>query len=258
MAEITVHLGGKLGTLFGEEWKLNVASPAEALRAIDINTKGGFRRYLSKDTSMEYHICIGSETKEGSITKEELKSRVGQNDIYVLPVIKGRNSGWFKIIAGVILIVVGAILDAYGYAPAGNVLIGFGASLVFGGITQLLTSAPKQNQQLQSFNFQGNASTAYQGSSVPVFYGRYLISPIPICVSFSAQNTNDSSGTIGRNGGGASNIPIGSSNQSTLPGGGTQNDPGPSAPPNIPAPPTFIQYPIGSQFSSVNNPFGGG
>jgi predicted phage tail protein len=237
MAEITVHLGGRLGILFGKEWRLNVASPAEALRAIDINTKGGFRRYLSKDTSKEYHICIGSKTKEGSIGKDELKSRSGQSDIYVLPAIKGRNSGWFKIIAGVILIIVGAIIDYY-TGGGGNVLIGFGASLVFGGITQLLTSAPKQNQQLQSFNFQGNASTAYQGSAVPVFYGRYLISPIPICVSFSAQNAADFTGTI--NGGGQGIV--GDVNQTQLPGGGTQYDPGEITNPSIPAPGGFVPY----------------
>ena len=238
MAEITVHLGGRLGILFGKEWRLNVSSPAEALKAIDINTKGGFRRYLSKDTSKEYHICIGNKAKEGSITKEELKNRVGQNDIYVLPVIKGRNSGWAKIIAGVILIIVGAILDAYSYGSAGNTLIGFGASLVFGGITQLLTSAPKQNQQLQSFNFQGNASTAYQGSAVPVFYGRYLVSPIPICVSFSAQNTDNFTGNVW---GGGGNMQ-GNVNQSLLPGGATQYDPGTVDQPSIPAPPDYGGY----------------
>lgn len=232
---ITVHLGGQLGTLFKSEWiGMNVLTPAEAIRAIDVNTKGAFLRYLSSDRAAEYHICVSKEAEETCLSSEELKGRIGNNDIYILPAIKGKNSGWAKIVAGVILIIVGVLLYAYGGqagVTAGLTLlqtigvgaVGIGASLVLGGITQLLVGTPQTVQQYASYSFQGNASTANQGACVPIFYGRYLVTPVPICVSFSAQNTQNFSGTVNR---GAGSIGMGNVDDTPLPGGGIQYSPG--------------------------------
>jgi predicted phage tail protein len=249
MEAVTVHLGGNLGTLFGQEWKLFVSSPAEAFRAIDINTKGRFRRYLAEDEGKrEYHVSLQKE--DNCISAEELKNRSGKSDIYLFPVIKGRNNGWVKILAGAILVVVGAIIDyASGgtLAAWGGAFIGLGLSLILGGITQLLTPVPQQNQQLQSYNFQGNASTANQGGCVPLFYGRYLVTPVPICISFSASDLNNLTTNIiggGGNGGNNGNN-LGAPTTITLPGGGTQYVP---ADPSVVPTPTIPNDPIDNDY----------
>lgn len=225
MASITVHLGGKLGTLFGKEWKgLCVSSPAEAIRAININTKGKFQQYFFDHREKEYHVTLRKKSAETCLGASELTHRSGANDIYILPVIKGRNNGWVKIVAGVILVIVGAVVDYFTGGSAGNSFITLGLGLILGGITQLLTPVPQQQQQLQSYNFQGNATTVNQGGSVPVFYGRYLISPLPISVSFIASDlTNTTNG-----------FAPGTVTSTTLPGGGTQYTPGPITSPILP------------------------
>ena len=42
----TIHLVGSLGERFGKTWHLDVKSPAEAIRAIDVNTRGALAAYL--------------------------------------------------------------------------------------------------------------------------------------------------------------------------------------------------------------------
>lgn len=243
---ITVHLGGQLGVLFGERWEgLYVSSPAEALHAIDINLKGGLRRYLGENRQSEYHFCVDHPAEETCLGKDELVARTGKGDIYVLPSITGRNSGWAKIIAGVILIIVGAIFYAYG----GQALIGLGASLILGGITQLLTGVPQQNQQLQSanFGFQGNATAATQGGCVPIFYGRYLITPVPICISFVATDINYAqNGIVGGTSFGSG--PVGNVNTTPAPGGGVGYDPGDPSYPFVPGGPPLPNNGQGTEF----------
>ncbi len=202
-----IHLGGKLGQLFGAEWSLLVASPAEALRAININTRGAFFRYLGKDGQNHFY-SVGLGREDQLLEKTELQNRSGNTDIFILPTIKGANSGVGKIIAGVVLIIVGILTSEYGgsvltekgAALLGAAFVGLGASLVLGGITQLLTPNPKATQQLQSPNFQGNATSVQQGGCVPIIYGRCLVTPIPVSISFDTADlvatANTQRGTV--------------------------------------------------------------
>lgn len=198
----TIHLGGKLGQVFGKRWELQVSSPAEAVHAIDVNTKGAFKQYLMEGGHKRcYKVAVGKRTS--LLDAKELRNRSGQNTIYITPAIKGAGSGVGKIIAGVILVIVGVLLYEYGggyIAAAGVVLILGGASLILGGIEQLLTPVPKKTQQLQSYNFQGNAVSVNQGVCVPLIYGRCLVTPIPVCINFDSADTqataNTSLGTV--------------------------------------------------------------
>lgn len=198
----TIYLGGKLGTLFGKRWDLLVNNPAEAMRAIDVNTRGRFRTYLAKDGDRKfYKVAIGR--KDGLIGADELGHRSGRSTIHIMPTIRGANSGIGKIIAGAVLVIIGVIADIETFGTTGNGLIqagatafiGLGASLILGGITQLLTPVPKQTQQLQSYNFQGNATTVNQGGPVPLFYGRGLCTPIPISINFDSADTQATANT---------------------------------------------------------------
>lgn len=184
----TIHLGGKLGQLFGKRWDLMVASPAEAIRAIDVNLKGELRKYLLKQGSKKFYK-VGVGKKDSLIDEKELTHRSGNSPIYIAPVVSGKKAG-LKIVAGVILMVIGAVYQQ-------PWLINLGASLTLGGVVQLLTPTPNFNNNAQgdsrgdgSTFFQGGSTAISQGGAVGLVYGRALVTPMPI--SISTNNTDRS------------------------------------------------------------------
>lgn len=192
---VKVFLEGKLGKLFGRKWELFVNSPSEAIRAIDINTKGKLKEYLLNAGAKKYYK-IALQKKDNFINpREEVKNPSGQSDIYFIPTIKGSSSGTGKIIAGAVLFVIGAILTVGSYGSLSSLgvpLMSAGIGLMLGGAVQLMTPVPKMAQPSaepdlrQSNTFQGNAVNVYQGSSVGIVYGRALVSPMP--VSLATEN----------------------------------------------------------------------
>jgi predicted phage tail protein len=201
---VNIYLGGALGKAVGRtDWKLFVSSPAEALRAINVNTKGKLLKYLyEKGRNRFYKIALGR--KDNPLDQEEAMRPSGQQDIYVLPVVKGRNSGLGKVLAGVAIIALIAATGGFaagGWAMAtgagatglggwGVVAVGMSASLILGGITQMLTPSPNFNQDSQGESrggnvFNGNALSVSQGGSVGLVYGRMLVTPMPVSISLS-------------------------------------------------------------------------
>ncbi len=168
-----VILDGPLGKQFGKVWELAVNSPSEALRLIDANKPGVFnwiRANLKKYDA--YRVLV--EYEDGR--KEDL-----DNDSYVLtrkaksirfvPVTEGAGNT-FKIVVGIILIVVGFVV------PGAQGLIGLGAGLLLGGIAGMLAPKPdavKDRESKNSYYFDGPTNTANQGVPVQLSYGRCLI-----------------------------------------------------------------------------------
>lgn len=210
-----VYLVGSLGKAIGrEEWDLDVNSVSEALRAIDINTKGGLERYL-RGPGAKRHYKIALQKKENLIDiKGEMHNKSGRSTIYVMPTIRGRNEGWQKVAAGVVILALtyftgGLATPAVGgwatagagsaatLSFAGSVAVGFGISLVLGGITQMLTPTARTPEeaaeQRNSTVFQGNASVVVQGGVVPVIYGRALVTPIPISITIDNDDLSTTS-----------------------------------------------------------------
>lgn len=209
----TIHLGGKLGQLFGKKWELMVSSPAEAIRAIDINLKGKLRAYLSKEGAKKFYK-IGVGKKDCLIGKEELHNRSGSSSIYVAPVAKGKSSGLGKVLIGIAIIASIALTGGFaagGWAMAasggglgifGTALVGISASLILGGITQMLTPAPSfdnnpEGGETRGSNlFGGNASAITQGGAVGLVYGRALVTPMPVSISFDNKDQSISSAAV--------------------------------------------------------------
>ncbi len=201
-----IHLGGYLGKLFGARWPgMNVSSPAEAIRAVDANLKGALKQYLStQGRDKLYRVALGR--KENGVDEKGIVGPSGQQDIYILPVVRGRNSGFGKILAGIAIIALvfatgGAALGAGGSlfgitaGTVGTIGLGLGASLILGGISQLLAPTPNFNngQDTQgdsrgSTIFQGNATTISQGGAVGLVYGRMRVTPMPISMSITSYD----------------------------------------------------------------------
>lgn len=222
----TVYLVGSLGRRFGEKWELDVMSPGEAVRAIDINTRGALGAFLC-GPAKNRPFKVALQRKDNAIDKEEATHRSGRSTIYIIPTIRGRDKGFTKIIIGAALIALSFVPGVQAFTiPAlglkagflSTMFVAFGASLVLGGISQLLTprpETPKETEERLSKSFDGNASTVVQGGCVPVVYGRALVPAIPISISIE---NNDVSVTD-------SGEPPGDVDGTELPGGGIQYDP---------------------------------
>jgi predicted phage tail protein len=208
---VNIFLTGKLGILYGKKWTLDVNSPAEGIRAIDANLKGALREYLNGEGAKKYYK-VAIQNKKNLLNKEEIANPTGQSDIYIMPTIKGANSGGGKILAGIALVAIAVFGGPAGWAIAGQgaglfgagaalTIAGVGASLILGGVMQLLTPVPKigeSTEQKSSNLFQGNASAISQGGAVPIIYGRALVSPMPICISLNnVDQTTTQSTDIG-------------------------------------------------------------
>ncbi len=230
-AELTkVVLVGSLGKAVGlSEWHLEVKSPSEAIRAIDINTRGVLRRYLEGPARDKlYRVAI--QKRSNVIDPKEIVNRSGRATIYIMPTIRGRNSGVGKVLAGVALIALAVYFGPAAFAVGGwggtaavgagiaTIAVGFGISLILGGISQILTPRPQGTtanpEQAQSTSFPGNAGAVVQGGCVPVVYGRALVTPIPVSITTTNNDVSTSAaGTLG----GVTTTP--------LSGGGTQYGP---------------------------------
>ena len=206
MALRKIKLYGKLGQIFGKEWILDVNSVAEAVRAIDSNTKGKFSLYLLKGQGSKQFYKISVKNKNNIISENEINGSFGSGDIYITPYIRGSGK-YGKLIAGVVLIAVsyymggfnaGAASGASGSTAMWGAYIGqIGISLTLGGIAQLLaTSKASSADQRNSSLFQGNATTVYQGTSVGITYGRAMVSPMPVCISSDSLSQNSYDGQI--------------------------------------------------------------
>ena len=162
----TVRLYGVLGTTFGREFQLSVASPKEAIRALCVIVPG-FERFLntSKQRGLTYAVFSGKR----NLNDDELSMDQSSADIRIAPVILGsKRGGVFQTILGVALVAVGAVAS-------------FGAAMALGGVVQMLSPqttglASKQSADNKaSYAFGGVTNTTAQGNPVPLLYGRRRI-----------------------------------------------------------------------------------
>ncbi|EOY8403959.1 tail assembly protein [Enterobacter asburiae] len=175
----TIRLYGILGSTFGREFKLSVASPKEAVRALCVIVPG-FERFLntSKQRGLTYAVFSGKR----NLNDDELSMDQSSADIRIAPVILGsKRGGVFQTILGVALVAVGAVASYFGGGAVGVPLMQFGAAMALGGVVQMLSPqttglASKQSADNKaSYAFGGVTNTTAQGNPVPLLYGRRRI-----------------------------------------------------------------------------------
>ena len=179
----TIYLHGHLGRRFGWRWRLDVASPAEAVRAIIAN-RPDFHAHLAKHSAPGYQVFIGPDPVRDA---DGLRHPIGQQAIKIVPIVAGAaKSPIIGIILGVVIIAAAVVTFQYeliGLYSAGVALAmgGIGASLAIGGITQLLAGTPnapevqEREANKPSFLFNGPVNTVAQGHPVPIGYGRLRV-----------------------------------------------------------------------------------
>lgn len=191
----TVKLHGWLGKKYGKTFKMSVQTPSQAIGLLKANFKD-FANDVINFKGAGYRVHIGKEV----IDKEELCSKSGGKTIHIIPVVCG-SGGAQRIIAGVIIIVAAYFLGPAGAGAAASISAGtastmtvFGASMILGGVMQLLTPMPKSMQfssenanNRPSYMFTGPINTVGQGNPVPVLYGKLLVGSQVISAGFSTR-----------------------------------------------------------------------
>ena len=192
-----VKLLGAAGREFGRYFDLAVKSPAEAVRAL----MALFPRFQAWVLAQhEKGVAWRVITEPGrSINPDELTLENTSDTIILAPVLAGSggDGGFFSVILGVLLIAAAILIPGsaliFGTAWSSMSLsVGIiGASLLLGGISQLLTPTPKvndvSNDSLTSNLFSRNQGTSGQGECIPVIYGRRRVRA-PRVISFELRN----------------------------------------------------------------------
>lgn len=170
----TIKLYGVLGKKFGKEFKLDVESTSEAMRALCVQLQG-FEQFMIH--AHEHGLQFAVFQDEKNIGESELAMTTPAQVIKIVPKVVGAG-GAFQAIAGAIMTIVGAVLVFTGVgAGVGAALIGAGVGMVIGGVAQMLMPKAETSDQNADGNkanngFGGAVTTIAQGNPVPVLYGQ--------------------------------------------------------------------------------------
>lgn len=180
----TIRLYGRLAKFLGRrKFVADVANAAEAVRFLIAN----FPHLQEHMADQHYKVQVG----EREIGEKELRDPSSKTeDIRIIPVMAGAGATG-RIIAGAALIALSFLIIPLGIAAAGAGIataVGIaGASLVLGGVAQLLTPVPQtptgaesDDDPRKSYSFSGIQNVSRQGVPVPIVYGEMLVGSVVI------------------------------------------------------------------------------
>jgi predicted phage tail protein len=203
-----VKVYGELRKYLGQcRFEFVADTPAQAMKALCVNFPGLAQWLLDREAEgMAFRVTRGRD----KITNEAPEGLVlpwSEREVFsIAPVIVGAGRGVGQILAGIALVTLAIVLApagagflglgaglkagvasglATGFISAGvSTAIGsIGASLIFGGIAQLISPTPsmgsltsgREAARLESFSFSGIVNTSKQGMAVPICYGRAFV-----------------------------------------------------------------------------------
>jgi predicted phage tail protein len=216
----TVHLHGRLGKEFGRSHRFDVATAAEALRALNC----AFPQKFVQAIEHGYYKVVRGDKRSGMHLDIDLINlfNLGQADLHIIPVAKGAGNNSGKGAAKIVLgaVIVGAAIFFSGGTLAaplsglgstafsvlgagvtyGNIaLIGFG--LMLAGALTLLTKAAPTDTSSKSVGVNGGniGNSGQQGNGVTLIYGECLVGSTPISAWSDVEDIDvyaDSAGSI--------------------------------------------------------------
>jgi predicted phage tail protein len=141
-------------------------------------------------------VVYDKEGKSFNITNDMVQLNLGDyTEIHIAPAVEGDGGIWRAVI-GVVLIVVGVLTFAIG----GGFLIGIGASLLIGGVIELLTKPPSlaantlddansgSDIDNQSHLYNGDPNIVGEGAAIPLPYGKVKVGSITILGSIESAD----------------------------------------------------------------------
>ena len=184
-----IILYGEARKLFGKKYRLDVESPAEAIKALSMMVDG-FREWLLKNKDEKFVVTVNGKSIE-----ESMLTARGEGDITIrVASIRARKGGGaFGIIAGLSLIAFTWWSPSTWVSATQSALYAVGAGLVLSGAAMMLSpqlkpSDDKDDGKLKSHTF-GIQQNSGQGDPVPVVYGEILAKPVVISSGISTITT---------------------------------------------------------------------
>ena len=200
-----ICLYGASARLHGDHFRLDVSSPAEAIRAL-ITLRPGLRRVIREGA---WRVVVGPPRLRNAIDADMLNMNAGRQPIHVVPATQPEGGGKGKAIGSIIVgvILIGAAVVATGGLAAafatplalgmsyGSVVL-MGASMVLGGLSTLLTQSPTPDAATDraapddrpSFLFNGVTNNSQQGGPVPLVFGTHLVGSVVINAGLNAED----------------------------------------------------------------------
>lgn len=196
-----IKLYGHLRKRFGREYLLDVASPAEAIRAL-CSVVPGFRQHITEHSEPGYRLLVSDEP----VDEASIHTPIGGETIKLIPVVAGSKNALTSILIGVALIAAayfapgstGVLLQGSGWLSSLTIQVGM--AMVLGGVAQLLAPPPtldnsvgnKGPEDKPAYSFSGPHMTTGQGNPVPLLLGGPMrIGGALVSMGVSAESWHD-------------------------------------------------------------------
>ena len=200
-----IKVYGSLAKFLGKRsFKAAVNTPAEAMRFLVANFPG----IKSHMAEQYYKVGVGDNELAVVDHPEHLHFPTSKNEtIRIIPVVGGaKRGGLAQILIGVALVALSfvsfgtgawaGVLGSFGTsagAAAGSVAaFSLGASLLLGGVAQMLTPVPRIGDDTtdpsKSYSFSGIQNVTRQGVPVPICYGEVLVGSVVISAGINTED----------------------------------------------------------------------
>jgi predicted phage tail protein len=196
----TFYLNGKMGELFGKEWKLNAATIREGMKGIDVQRENKLTKYLVDCTErgIKFTVQRGKEF----LDYDNLQMDLGEDDVIITPVPAGSIGKFGKLILGIILIAAAFMIPGghFGLYLAKAALLTVGGFLTSSAISEYFAPKPPGPTE-EGYLFDGPDNTVKQGIPVPLCYGQLEIGGTPMNFGFTGNVSRPAGYTFaGKNG----------------------------------------------------------
>ena len=180
---------------FGSEFRLDCQTTAEIVQALTSQIPK-LRQFIQQGL---FTVRVGRDYFDNRYLEQGLSHKLKDDaTVHFTPVLKGsKRGGLFGVIAGV-AIIAGAIalgpLAGIISTNAAWVVGSVGASLLLGGVAQMLTKMPEmkmgtEKEKKQSTAFSNLSNMTAQGKAMPLAYGRIRVGSLIISQGVETMDT---------------------------------------------------------------------
>lgn len=180
---------------FGSEFRLDCKTTAEIVQALTSQIPK-LRQFIQQGL---FTVRVGRDYFDNRYLEQGLSHKLKDDaTVHFTPVLKGsKRGGLFGVIAGV-AIIAGAIalgpLAGIISTNAAWIVGSVGASLLLGGVAQMLTKMPEmklgtEKEKKQSTAFSNLSNMTAQGKAMPLAYGRMRVGSLIISQGVETMDT---------------------------------------------------------------------
>lgn len=180
---------------FGSEFRLDCQTTAEIVQALTSQIPK-LRQFIQQGL---FTVRVGRDYFDNRYLEQGLSHKLKDDaTVHFTPVLKGsKRGGLFGVIAGVAIIAgaialgpLAGIISTNAAWIAGSV----GASLLLGGVAQMLTKMPEmkigtEKEKKQSTAFSNLSNMTAQGKPMPLAYGRMRVGSLIISQGVETMDT---------------------------------------------------------------------